>query len=65
VGFTVSLLIGELAFAGDSDRLAAVQAAVLTGSLLAAGLAAIVLTRRNGHYRALETHAAAGESDVG
>ncbi|MBL8931282.1 MAG: Na+/H+ antiporter NhaA [Kineosporiaceae bacterium] len=57
VGFTVSLLIGELAFAGNAEQTATVQAAVLTGSLLAAGVAAIVLVRRNAHYRELEAQA--------
>ncbi len=50
IGFTVSLLIGELAFAGD-PRAAHVKAAVLLGSGVAAGLAAIVLRRRDRHYR--------------
>ncbi len=59
VGFTVSLLIGELAFAGNAEQTATVQAAVLTGSLLAAGVAAIVLVRRNAHYRELEARAGA------
>jgi len=50
IGFTVSLLIGELAFEGGAadDN---VKAAVLTGSLIAALLASIVLIRRNKAYR--------------
>ncbi|MDG4774582.1 Na+/H+ antiporter NhaA [Solwaraspora sp. WMMD792] len=51
IGFTVSLLIGELAFGAGSDRDAHVKAAVLIGSLTAALLAAIVLSRRNKVYR--------------
>ena len=47
IGFTVSLLIAELAFADDPDRLEHVKAAVLVGSLLAALLAAAVLRRRS------------------
>ncbi len=54
VGFTVSLLIGELAFGSGSARDEHVRLAVLLGSLLAAGLAAIVLHGRNRHYRAVE-----------
>ncbi len=54
VGFTVSLLIGELAFPEDAAREAHVKLAVLLGSLLAAVLAAAVLVPRNAHYRRLE-----------
>ena len=45
---------GELAFGAGSERDDHVKAAVLTGSLVAALLAAVVLRRRNRHYRALE-----------
>jgi NhaA family Na+:H+ antiporter len=65
VGFTVSLLIGELAFAADATRTATVQAAVLTGSVLAAALAAVVLTRRNAHYRAVEASAESSPGEPG
>jgi NhaA family Na+:H+ antiporter len=54
VGFTVSLLIGELAFAGDTERLDHAKLAVLLGSLVSAVLAAAVLRRRNAVYRAIE-----------
>ncbi len=54
VGFTVSLLISELAFANDEERLEHAKIAVLIGSVLAAGLAAAVLHRRNSVYRKLE-----------
>ena len=60
IGFTVSLLIGELAFGAGSDRDDHVKAAVLAGSLLAAALAAVVLVRRNRHYRQLEEAEQAG-----
>ena len=53
IGFTVSLLIGELAYAEDLPRQGVVKVAVLTGSLLAAVLAAVVLRIRNRHYRAV------------
>ena len=51
IGFTVSLLIGELAFGAGSVEDERVKAAVLLGSLVAAGLAATVLVRRNRVYR--------------
>jgi len=51
IGFTVALLIGELAFGADSERGAAVKVGVLAGSVLAALLAAVVLRIRNGVYR--------------
>lgn len=53
IGFTVSLLIGELAYGPDSDRAEHVKIGVLTGSLTAAMLASIVLRLRNRHYRAV------------
>lgn len=54
VGFTVSLLIGELAFGSGSDRDDHVKVAVLVGSLIAAMLAAVILRLRNRQYRLLE-----------
>ncbi len=54
VGFTVSLLISELAFTGQGERLEHAKLAVLIGSVLAAVLAAAVLHRRNAVYRRLE-----------
>ncbi|WP_128375334.1 Na+/H+ antiporter NhaA [Streptomyces cavernae] len=53
IGFTVSLLIGELAFDGDPALTDQVKAAVLTGSLLAALAASVLLKLRNGKYRRL------------
>jgi NhaA family Na+:H+ antiporter len=52
IGFTVALLIGDLAFT-DPALTEHVKAAVLVGSLIAAGLAALLLKRRNGIYRRL------------
>jgi NhaA family Na+:H+ antiporter len=49
VGFTVSLLIGELAF-GAGPRGDDVKVAILTGSLVAALLATVVLRIRNRAY---------------
>jgi NhaA family Na+:H+ antiporter len=51
IGFTVSLLIGELAFGAGSERDEHVKVAVLTGSLTAALLATIILRLRNRTYR--------------
>ncbi|MFE3328049.1 Na+/H+ antiporter NhaA [Streptomyces sp. NPDC059176] len=53
IGFTVSLLIGELAFAGDPLLTDEVKAAVLMGSLIAAVLASVLLKLRVRTYRAL------------
>ncbi len=47
IGFTVSLLIGELAYGEASERDAHVRIAVLTGSLLAGAAAAVVLRLRH------------------
>ncbi|HEX2704857.1 MAG TPA: Na+/H+ antiporter NhaA [Candidatus Lustribacter sp.] len=52
-GFTVSLLIGALAFGEGSARDDHVKVAILIGSLLAAVLASVVLRRRNQHYQAI------------
>jgi len=50
VGFTVSLLIGELAFGAGSERDDHVKVAVLVGSLLAAIIAGLLLRSRNRIY---------------
>src|SRR5690606_29918973 len=51
VGFTVSLLVGELAFGSGSPRDEHAKIAVITGSLVAALLASAILRRRNAVYR--------------
>ncbi|MER6179511.1 Na+/H+ antiporter NhaA [Streptomyces sp. NPDC001652] len=51
IGFTVSLLIGELAFDGNATLTDEVKAAVLMGSLIAATLATVLLKIRNVKYR--------------
>ncbi len=53
IGFTVSLLIGELAFGGNSAADDHVKIAVLAGSVAAAVLAAILLRARNRRYRSM------------
>ena len=60
VGFTVSLLVGELAFGTGSARDDHVKLAVLVGSLIAALLAAVVLRSRNRHYRDVHDRETAG-----
>ena len=54
VGFTVSLLVGELAFGPGSPRDEHAKLAVIVGSVLAAILASIVLRRRNAVYRRIQ-----------
>ncbi|MFF1452934.1 Na+/H+ antiporter NhaA [Streptomyces sp. NPDC058274] len=53
IGFTVSLLIDELAFKGRPVLADEVKAAVLIGSLIAAVLAGVLLKVRNAKYRSL------------
>ncbi|GAB7031972.1 Na+/H+ antiporter NhaA [Streptomyces sp. NPDC021749] len=53
IGFTVSLLIGELAFAGNAALTDEIKASVLVGSLLAAVFAGILLKIRNAEYKKL------------
>ncbi|NYD43623.1 Na+/H+ antiporter NhaA [Nocardioides panaciterrulae] len=50
IGFTVSLLIGELAFGPGSSRAEHVKVGVLVGSVLAAALASVLLRARNRVY---------------
>ncbi|UIX34114.1 Na+/H+ antiporter NhaA [Streptomyces sp. GQFP] len=52
IGFTVALLISELAFPDAAD-VEHIKAAVLLGSLIAAVVAAVLVKRRNGIYRRL------------
>jgi len=54
VGFTVSLLITELAFDGQPHRIDHVKAGVLVASVTAAAVAATVLRRRDHVYRRIE-----------
>lgn len=54
IGFTVSLLIGELAFGHGSTTTDHVKVGVLVGSLTAAVLASVVLRMRNRVYRRIQ-----------
>lgn len=51
IGFTVSLLIGDLAFEGD--RVAEVKIAVLAASLLSAIIGTVILVSRDRFYRSV------------
>ena len=54
IGFTVALLLGELAFGDDSSRDDHVKVGVLTGSLVSALLSSVVLRSRNRVYKRIE-----------
>ncbi|MFC1418170.1 Na+/H+ antiporter NhaA [Streptacidiphilus cavernicola] len=54
IGFTVSLLIAELAFPDDHQLAERDKAAVLIGSLLCALVAAVLLRLRNRRYQRME-----------
>jgi NhaA family Na+:H+ antiporter len=54
IGFTVSLLIGELAFGHGTVADDDVKIAVLVGSVIAGLLAAVVLVARNAAYRRID-----------
>lgn len=55
IGFTVSLLIGELAFVSHPALVEQVKAAVLTGSVIAACIAAVLLGIRDRSHRGFAT----------
>jgi Na+:H+ antiporter, NhaA family len=54
IGFTVSLLITELAYGAGSERYDHAKIGILAGTLSAALLAAVVLRLRNRRYRRIE-----------
>ncbi|GGK96994.1 Na(+)/H(+) antiporter NhaA [Salinibacterium xinjiangense] len=53
IGFTVSLLVGELSFGAGSESDDHVKVGVLAGSLIAAVIGGIILSIRNKHYTRL------------
>ena len=53
IGFTVSLLVAELSFPHGSPHTEDAKIAILFGSITAAILGAIILSRRNKHYKAV------------
>ncbi len=65
IGFTVSLLVSELSFGQGTPNDDIGKVAILTASVLAAILAAIILGSRNRHYRAIEEAEALDEDADG
>ncbi|MGZ5379000.1 Na+/H+ antiporter NhaA [Aeromicrobium sp.] len=63
IGFTVSLLIGDLAFGIGTERDAHVKIGVLTGSVLASLLAAVILRLRDKAHQRIQA-AEATDSDA-
>jgi NhaA family Na+:H+ antiporter len=60
IGFTVSLLMNELAFAGLPEIANEGTVAVLIGSGIAIVVSAIVVSARSAHYRRIGEHAGTG-----
>ncbi|QDQ93153.1 Na+/H+ antiporter NhaA [Rhodococcus sp. WB9] len=65
IGFTVSLLIGELAFGAASLRDDHVKIGVLCGSLVAAFISSILLRIRNRAYRLIAEEESVDEDEDG
>ncbi|HET6531148.1 MAG TPA: Na+/H+ antiporter NhaA [Actinoplanes sp.] len=55
IGFTVSLLIGELAYGAGTVADEQAKLGILLGSLVAAALATVLLRARNRHYRRMRS----------
>lgn len=64
IGFTVSLLIGDLAYS-DGAREEFVKVGVLTGSVVAATLASVLLATRNAAYRRIHENETADQDHDG
>jgi NhaA family Na+:H+ antiporter len=62
IGFTVSLLIGDLSFGAGSASEDTVKVGVLVGSALAAVIGGSILAVRNSHYRKTRAVATARET---
>jgi NhaA family Na+:H+ antiporter len=65
IGFTVALLISELAYETDEALLESAKVAVLTASVIAALLAGISIRARNRHYSAVYARESADEDGDG
>jgi NhaA family Na+:H+ antiporter len=65
IGFTVSLLIGDLAFGAGTTADEHVKVGILTGSLAAALLAAVLVKSRDRTYRRIETAETVDENSDG
>ena len=59
IGFTVSLLVGDLAFGAGTTADDHVKVGILAGSLLSALLAAVVVKSRDRTYRRIAVREAA------
>jgi NhaA family Na+:H+ antiporter len=57
IGFTVSLLVGELSFGVGSESDNHVKVGVLVGSLIAAVIGGVILSLRDRHYKSLSLRA--------
>lgn len=55
IGFTVALLISELAYPGFPSETSSAKVAVLSASAISAALATIAIRARNRHYRLMHT----------
>ena len=64
IGFTVSLLISELSFPAGSPDIDHAKVAVLTASVLAAGLATGILRARDRRYATAGKRREAGDADT-
>ena len=65
IGFTVSLLVAELSFPHGSPHTEDAKIAILFGSILAAIIGSLILSRRNKHYRALAEKESVDANDNG
>lgn len=65
IGFTVSLLVADLSFAAGSVENDHAKVAILSASVLAAALAAVVLGSRNRQYRRISERDALDTDDDG
>ena len=65
IGFTVALLITELAYPDSADDLDAAKVAVFAASVISALLASVMLLTRNRHYRAVSAIEDADEDGDG
>lgn len=65
IGFTVALLISELAYETDPARLESAKVAVLTASVIAALLAGGAIRARNRHYSEVYSRESADEDGDG
>ncbi|MDP3950697.1 MAG: Na+/H+ antiporter NhaA [Microbacterium sp.] len=64
IGFTVSLLVAELSFAADSPHYDHSKVAILTASVLAAVVAAVLLGLRNRRYRKFADAESSADSEA-